>query len=290
MTTDASKICPVVQFVMLGTSRLASQARESGLVVGVDGRSAAGTRGTATAAAEVTTGTATGATTTTSLTTATATLATTTARELATGTTAAAATLTTLAGGLDETVLELDELLLLALALALGLAAGAGEEDLILLGLDELLGVGPLLVGLGSLVGLADLEGVLLLEGKLLLGLLGEVVGIGDGLVLLLDGSLLSGGILGDGLLLLGLGDLLADDLILQLGLTLSGTPRESSLLVGTATTSTVRTEMPTAIGFTFLPWDGPAVTLIAGRGTSCATTWTSVSAQPKGNRGSSMT
>lgn len=80
-----------------------------------------------------------------------------------------------------------------------------------------------------------------MLEGELLLGLLGEVVGVGDGLVLLLGGSLLSGGgILGTGVLLVGLGDLLAGLLILQLGLALSGAPRESSLLVGTTARSEV--------------------------------------------------
>jgi hypothetical protein len=216
------------------TSHLvASQARESRLVVGVDGSSAAGT-GTATATTEVTTGGATGGTATTTLTTATATLATTTARELATGTTASTAALATLAGRLDEAVLELDELLLLALTLALSLAAGTGEEDLVLLALDELLGVGPLLVLLGALVGLADLQGVFLLESELLLGQLGEVVGVRDGLVLLLSGGLVDrGGILGTSLLLIGLGDLLASLLVLQLSLTLSGTPRKSSLLVG---------------------------------------------------------
>lgn len=250
---------------------LASQAGESRLVVGVDGSRAA--TGTATAATEVTTSTATGGTASTTLTTATATLATATARELATATTAAAAAVTTLAGGLDEAVLQLNELLLLTLALALSLAGGAGEENLVLLGLDQFLGVGPLLVLLGSLVGLTDLEGVLLLESELLLGLLGEVVGIRDGLLLLLSGSLV-GGILGAGVLLVSLGDLLAGLLILQLGLALSGAPRERSLLVGAAAIlkgSAGRTR-PRANGRRSLPGDRPAVTLIAGRGASRAT------------------
>lgn len=273
-------------------SRLfSSEAGESGLVVGVDGSSAAAgsaaTTATAEVATEVATGTATGTTTATALTTtlatATTTLATATAGELATGTTTAATTLATVGalGRLDEAVLELDDLLRLALALALGLATGTGEEDLLLV-LDEFLGAGPLLVGLGALVGLADLQGVLVLESELLLDLLGEVVGVGDGLVLLLDGSgILRGGVLGNGLLDVGLGNVLALDLVLQLGLAFGGTPRESSLLVGTTATSIVRM-VKKPLESTILPGNGAAVTVIAVRGTSCATAYDIPLAPPK--------
>jgi hypothetical protein len=147
---------------------------------------------------------------------------------------------------LNEAVLDLDELLLLALTLALGLTAGAGEEDLLLLTLDKFLRGGPLLVGLGSLVGLAHLQGVLLLQSKLLLGLLSEVVGVRDGLILRLCLDLVGGSsssTLSSGILLVGLGNRLGGLLILQLGLAFGGAPGESSLLVRTSTVSKIRTD-----------------------------------------------
>jgi hypothetical protein len=128
-------------------------------------------------------------------------------------------------------VVDVNDSLLLTLTLTLDLAAGASNEVLVVI-LDKLLGVGPLLVSLAALVGLADLEVVT--QGKLLLSLLGKVVGVGDVLVLRL-GGLCSLSILGNSLLQLALGNLLAGLLVLLLGLTLGGTPGLGSLLLGTA-------------------------------------------------------
>lgn len=196
-------------------NRLSAQAGESVLVARVDGSVlAAATAGGATATAL-----------TASTTLATATTGTTTATAGTTGT----ATGTVL---LNEGVVNVDDSLLLALTLALGLAGAGGNEVLALI-LDESLGGGPLLVGLGTLVGLADLEVVA--KSKLLLSLLGEVVLVGDVLVLGLGGLVNTLTVLGNGLLQLALSHLLTGDLILLLGSTLLGTPRLSSLLVGAA-------------------------------------------------------
>lgn len=132
--------------------------------------------------------------------------------------------------GLDEAGVKVNGLLDLLLTLTLLLATGGREVvDLLLL---EGLGGLPLLVELATLVGRAELNAVL--KGKLLLGLLDEVVGVRDALVLGLSGFP-GGSILSNGLLLLGLSDGLAGLLVLQLGLALGGAPRGSSLLLGTA-------------------------------------------------------
>lgn len=202
----------------------AAKAGEGRLVVGVDRSSAAVT----TTAGGTTTGSTTAGTApSTGLTTAaTGRLATASATTTATTTAATA----TLLGSLNEAVLKLDDLLLLALTLALGLATGAGEVILGLL--DEFLGLVPLLVESRALVGLADLQGIGSKSG-LLLGLLDKVVGVRDGLILLLGLSSRGGGV---SLSILGisLGDGLGGLLVLELGLTLVATPSLSSSLVGT--------------------------------------------------------
>lgn len=206
-------------------SLFAAEAGEGRLVLGVDGRgvvvtAGAAARGVVTAAGGVT---ATGSAATAALGAVTTVAAAGTAARTATAATAGAAAGGAL--GLDVALVDLDDLLLLLLALALGLSAGAGHEVLLLaLDLD---GLAPLLVG--ALVGAADLEAGV--EGSLLLELLGEVVGVGDVLVLGLLGLLL-GGLLSGGLLLLALGDGLASLLVLELGVALGGTPAVSGLLL----------------------------------------------------------
>lgn len=158
------------------------------------------------------------------------TLATALAAAAATATTTAATTSATGALRLDEARVEVNGLLGLLLTLAPVLARAGGEVVRLLL--LEGLGLSPLLVGLGALVGSTGLEAGVKL--KLLLGLLNEVVGVGDGLVLGL-GVLFASGVLGESLLLLGLGNGLAGLLVLQLGLTLGGAPGSGGLLVGTA-------------------------------------------------------
>jgi hypothetical protein len=210
-------------------SLVAAQAGEGRLIIGVDGLVLLAT---ATAATEVAAGSAAGGTTGSTATTATASI---TTGSVATGATATTAAAAPSALRLDVTVLELDELLGLALTLALGLAAGAGEE--LLLGvLGDGSEVLPLVV-LDTLVGLADAQGA---KAGLLLGELSKVLVVGDVLVLgLLLLSLALGGSLTLGLLL-GLGDLSASLLILQLGLALVGAPRLGSLLLRVAATEDV--------------------------------------------------
>lgn len=208
---------------------LAAEARERGLVAGVDGCAALLGTGSATGAA---TELAAGGAIATATTTATATGST-----IATGTATTAATGTAAGGalGLDVAVLDLNELLDLALTLALGLAT-ASSKVILTLFLDEGLGAGPLLVVLHSLVGLAEGKSGLALERELLLGQLGEVLVEGDVLVLFLlflpdiDGSSLT-----LSLLLLGLGNLLAGLLVLKLSIAFGGAPSLSSLLLSTA-------------------------------------------------------
>lgn len=221
---------------------LRAQAGEGRLVAGVEGL---GAIAAATSTAEVSTvsmSTISTSTTATALTTSTAALATAFAATLATSLTTAAtrgaagaSTSTTATGALrlDVALVNVDDLLGLALALTLGLGSGGGDEVLILV-LGQSLGVSPLLVNLGSLVGLADLEA--LSNGELLLGLLGEVVGVRDALVLLLGHLLSVLSILGNSLLQFRLGDLLACLLILLLSTSLSGAPGLGSLLVRAGT------------------------------------------------------
>lgn len=190
----------------------ASEAGEGRLVLGVD------VRGTTTSTAEVASTATLAATLTTSSTAAAA--------------AAAAAASTGTALRLNKSRVEVDGVLDLALTLTLLLAVASGDEVLVL-SLLESLGVGPLLVELAALVGPTELE--VALEGELLLGLLGEVVSVRKALVLGL-GSLLGSGVLGKGLLLLRLGNGFASLLILQLGVTFSGTPGLGSLLLGATT------------------------------------------------------
>lgn len=104
--------------------------------------------------------------------------------------------------------------------------------------LSKGLGTGPLL--LITLVGLAD--GLGCVQSGLLLSLLGEVGLKGDLLDLWL--LVLSLGILSLGVLLLGLGNGLSGLLVLELSLTLLGTPCLGSLLLGAARISlSVRVE-----------------------------------------------
>lgn len=173
-------------------------------------------------------------------TTAVTTTATVTTALSATTTTAATASASTTTGalGLDEAGVEVDGLLDLALSLALSLASGSGEVLLLLV--LEGLGVGPLLVELAALVGLTDLGARL--KSGLLLGLLGEVVFVGDLLLgLLLGGGLSGSSLLSSGVLLLVLSDSLAGLLVLKLSLAFVSTPGLGSLLVGATVTTELR-------------------------------------------------
>lgn len=196
-----------------------AEAGESGGVLGVDRGSGLATAATT----EVATGT-----TLTTLTTTAATAAATLA--------AAATTSTTGTIRLDITRVEVNGLLDLALTLT-DLLAASGSEVLLLVVLEGL-GVLPLLVELATLVGGTKVE---VAETELLLGLLGKVVGVGDALVLRLSGGLVTSSILDESLLLIGVGNSLGSLLVLQLGLTLLGTPRGVSLLVGNTTALSVR-------------------------------------------------
>lgn len=137
-------------------SLVAAEAGEGRLVLGVDSSA-----GVTTAATGV-------------VVTARSTLTTTLTTTTATAATAAAATTATTRSSvsLNEARVEVNGLLDLALALALGLAAGGSE--VLLLGVLESLGVGPLLVELAALVGLTD--GKITAKGGLLLGHLVQVL------------------------------------------------------------------------------------------------------------------
>lgn len=165
------------EFLFWGNLLVATKAGEGELVLGVDG---SGT--VATSAAGVASIAAVAATLTTA------------------STTSASATAAATTGGavaLNVARVEFEGLLDLALTLTLFLAVVASDEFFVII-LLESLGVGPLLVELATLVGLADLE--FSFESGLLLGLLSEVVGKGDALVLgfggLLDGAFLGRSIL----------------------------------------------------------------------------------------------
>lgn len=211
---------------------LRSQAGEGRGIAGVDGsglaargatgRASVGALGASTAAGSVaasaTESTLESASAGGSVSTATA------ATEASTG--AATARL----GSLDEALVDVEDLLLLALTLALGLAAGASNEVLLFF-LGDRLSVGPLLVLLAALVGLAGLRdpGT---ELELLLGQLGEVIGVGDAVVLGLSLGLGLGGC-SLALLLVSLSNGITGLLILQLGIALVGAPAVASLLLG---------------------------------------------------------
>lgn len=198
--------------------RLFAQAGESGLVLGVD----AGT----TAARSIATGST--VTTTGSTLAATATTTTTAALTGTTGLTVVTAATGTAAGRalrLDEAGVKVNRLLDLAFTLA-KLLASAGSDELLLLGVESDSAL-PLLVDLAALVGTTGLE---LAKVELLLGLLGEIVGVRDRLVLRL--GLLLSAVLGG---LVALGDGLTGLLVLELGVALSGAPAGSGLLVSGA-------------------------------------------------------
>lgn len=142
----------------------------------------------------------------------------------------------TLGWGLNEALVNVDDLLLLALTGTLGLS-GRGSDEVLLLLLLELLSLGPGLVLLGTLVGLA---GGGSLESVLLLSLLDEVVGVRDVVVslLLLGGAAVSVdwgslAVLLQGDLLVTLGNSLTGLLVVELGLAGLTTPSVSSLLGG---------------------------------------------------------
>jgi hypothetical protein len=189
---------------------LFAEAGEGRLILSVDGGSRSITA--AAAATEV------ASTSTTSLATVATATATTTATTGAT---------TTSALGLDKAGVEVNGLLDLALTLTLLLTVATSV--VLLLVVLERLGVLPLLVELATLVGLANVKGVF--EAELLLGLLSEVLGVGDGLVLRLGG--LFGSVLSSGILLLALSDGITGLLVLQLGVALSSAPRGGGLLIG---------------------------------------------------------
>jgi hypothetical protein len=223
--------------VLLPGQYLGAEAGEFLGVLGVD-RGGAASRGTAWGTTSWAT-TATGrtvpsrATESTTLATEGATLAAlaSTAGSIAT---AAAAASRVARGLLDEALVNLDDLLLLALTGTLSLAGRGGDESLLLL-LLELAGAGPLLVLLGALVGLASSSG----GERELLSLLDEVVGVRDGVVLLLllegaavsvDGSGLA--VLSQGDLAIGLSENFTGGLISALGLAGLTAPAVSDLLL----------------------------------------------------------
>lgn len=136
-------------------------------------------------------------------------------------------------------MVDLHNLLGLALTLTLSFSAGPGEVVIVVL-FDKGLGAGPLLALLDALVRLADSQGVLGFESELLLGLLSEVVGKGDMLVLFgglarlfisLRLGLSRSLSFNSSLLLLSLGNLLAGLLVLQLGLAFWTSPGLVGLL-----------------------------------------------------------
>lgn len=183
-----------------GVPLVAAQAGEVLLIDGRTGGSAGTTTGSAARSTRgsATTGSAARTVTTTSRTVTTGGTVTTTATAAAAGTGGSGA------GLLDEAHVDVKVVLLLALLLALGLLGGTLDVGLGLLVL-QLLGGSPLLVLLGAFVGGTDgLSGQAVLSS-----LLGQVVAVGLRLVGLLD--LLSGGL---GLGLIGLGDVLADALV----------------------------------------------------------------------------
>lgn len=236
IVADGESVVPVCG------SRLCAQAWERRLVLGVDGGAASwGTSWSSSTGWSIT---ATTAATSSTVTPAEWTLATATT-STATVTTSSATSSAVAAGlwGLDEALVDLKDLLLLALTLTLGLAGRGGNKVLLLLLLD-LLGVGPLLVLLAALVGLAKLESAVVKSG-LLLSLLNKVIGVRDAVVL---GLRISGlqllaisvnwcrvAIAGKGFLLLSLGNGLACLLIVELGVTLGSTPSMGGLLVRVA-------------------------------------------------------
>jgi hypothetical protein len=224
--------------VLLPGQHLGAEAGEGLGVLGVDGGfwgTAWGTTSWATTATGRTVPSRATESTTLATEVATLTALASTARSIATATAAASR----VAWLLNEALVNLDELLLLALTGALGLARSGGDESL-LLTLLELAGGVPLLVRLGTLVGLAGSSG----GERELLGLLDEVVGVRDRVILLLlfkgaaisvDGSGVA--VLSQGDLAVGLGESVGSVLISGRSLASLTTPAVSDLLVRVTTT-----------------------------------------------------
>jgi hypothetical protein len=212
---------------------VATKAGESGLIVGVQGRVLlTATASTPEVTAEVTTGGTAGSTARGT----TGSAATTATASVTTGTAAATAATATALGLSVPSDVNIQELLLLSLPLALGLALPGSKELLLLLFLGERGKTFPLVV-LHALVGLADLQGGLGFEGQFLLGLLSQVLVKRDVLVLGLFRDSFARGL---SIFLLGLGDLFASLLILELRLAFFGSPSLGSLLFGVAATGDV--------------------------------------------------
>lgn len=213
---------------------LAAQAGESTGIVGVDGGGAATSATGAATREAVTTARSTSTGSTAGSTSATVATLTTTATTLSTTASGTSAALPALTGAVGSFTLNIpgDDLLRLGVALAQLLASRGGDEILLGVILDEGLAASPLLLLLGvhTLVGLAS--GCADVQGSILLGQLG-IVGIERDLLGLRLLSLVLG-ILSLGILLLGLSNGLTGLLVVELGSTLGGTPRLSSLLLGT--------------------------------------------------------
>jgi hypothetical protein len=140
-----------------------------------------------------------------------------------------------LLGCLDEALIDVKNLLLLALTLALGLAARSSDEVLFLF-LGNCLGVGPLLVLLAAFVGLAGFWDTRAKSGLLLLKLL-QIFSVRLAVVLWLSfsGCPIGGSsiaITSQCLLLVGLGESFTGFLILEFSFTFGGTPSVSGLLL----------------------------------------------------------
>ena len=151
---------------------------------------------------------------------------------IATASTESTATASTALSSRYETLVDLEDLLSLALTLTLGLSGRCSDEVLFLF-LSESLSVGPLLVLLAAFVWLAGLRDTGT-KGKLLLGLLSEVISVGDGVVLWLGFSLNDTfSITGQGLFSLSFSNSFTGFLILELGSALICTPAMVSLLLG---------------------------------------------------------
>jgi hypothetical protein len=140
-------------------------------------------------------------------------------------------------GGLDEALVDLKDLLLLALALTLGLPTGSGDKILLVILVDRL-GVRPLLILLAALVGLASL-GDAGTKLELLLRELGKVISVGNAVVLgfrfssRFNDAFTWCSVSGQSFLLFRLGNGLTGLLILQLSNTFVCAPAMAGLLLG---------------------------------------------------------
>lgn len=151
----------------------------------------------------------------------------------ATTTATAAGSAATSAGSLDETHVDIKVVLFLALL-------GGALVALVILALDvgllfvaalDFLSTSPLLVGLGALVGSTDGLGGQVFAGSLFSEVVGERLGLVNGLFLL------GGGL---GLVLIGLGDVISGPLIVPGLFTVLVTPALVHLLAGITITRLV--------------------------------------------------